>query len=160
MPSPYLSAEAIAQMDEDSHSHPLHEPGLRYQRSLSDRTGLQRLGVHMVRVAPGQEATQLHFHHCEEEFIYVLSGRGVAILGDRRVEVGPGDFLGFTAPSAAHGMINPFEEELVYLMGGERRGFDVCDYPQMEKRLIRMGDDRSLMDWHHFNTPAINLPQP
>jgi len=55
----------------------------------------------------------------EEEWVYILSGRGLADIDGQQYEVGPGDFMGFPSPGIAHLLRNPFEEELVYLMGGE-----------------------------------------
>jgi uncharacterized cupin superfamily protein len=37
----------------------------------------------------------------------------------------------------AHHLRNPFEQELVYMMGGERREFEIADFPRNHKRLIR-----------------------
>ena len=78
---------------------------------------------------PGRYSTEFHYHDADEEFLYVLSGRGIAEIGDERFEVGPGDFMGFGAPSKPHAMRNPFDEDLVYLMGGERNVSDVVHYP-------------------------------
>jgi uncharacterized cupin superfamily protein len=157
--SPLLKATEIASLDERHHVHPLNPKAIRHTRSLGDAVGLQRLGIHLVRIAPGDETTQFHFHHHEEEFIYILSGRGIAELGDSNVEVGPGDFMGFTAPSVPHSLCNPFDIELVYLMGGERQEFDVCDYPHLQKRLIRMGENRRLVDWQQLKPFALD-PSP
>lgn len=71
--------------------------------------------------------------------IYILSGRGVAEIAGESHEVGAGDFMGFPTPSVAHLLRNPFEEELVYLMGGEDRPLDVLDYPTLGKRYLLIG---------------------
>jgi uncharacterized cupin superfamily protein len=36
-----------------------------------------------------------------------------------------------------HHLKNPFDQELVYLMGGENREFDVADFPRLGKRMIK-----------------------
>lgn len=146
-----LTASQILAMPEYASGHALNPKALRYTKSLGDAVGLSRLGLHLVRVRPGKETTQFHLHYCEEEFIYILSGRGIAAIGDAEVEVNPGDFMGFTAPSLPHAMHNPFEDDLVYLMGGERREFDVCDYPRLNQRLVRIRGDRHIVDMNHFH---------
>ena len=75
---------------------------VRLTRTLGTRVGMQRIGVHIVRLQPGRESTQFHYHDADEEFLYVLEGRGIAEIGDESYEVGPGDFMGFTTPSPAH----------------------------------------------------------
>ena len=151
-----LKANHIAVMPEIAKAHALNSKAVRHTKSLGDTVGMTRLGIHLVRVEPGKETTQFHFHHQEEEFIYILSGRGIAEIGDRPIEVAAGDFMGFTAPSLPHSLSNPFEEDLVYLVGGERRSFDVCDYPRLRKRQVRMGSDRQLINWDDMQP----TPQP
>ena len=148
-----LKAHDIKAMQETVKVHGLNPQAVRHTKSLSDLLGMTHLGIHLVRVEPGKETTEFHFHHQEEEFMYIISGRGMAEIGDEQVEVRPGDFLGFSAPSLPHAMKNPFDEDLVYLMGGERRNFDMCDYPRLKKRLFRVAGKRQLVNWtdlHEF----------
>lgn len=108
-----LKAKEIAAMPEVAKVHPLNSQAVRHTKSLGDALGMTQLGIHLVRVEPGQETTQFHFHHQEEEFLYIISGRGVAEIGKAEVEVAAGDFMGFTAPSLPHCLKNPFTEDLV-----------------------------------------------
>jgi len=139
LPQPLLKASAIAALAEDVFVHPLNPKAIRHGKSLGDATGLHHIGIHLVRVEPGHDSTQYHVHQAEEEFIYILAGRGLADLGDDVLEVGPGDFMGFAAGGVAHSLSNPFEEDLVYLMGGMRLDFDICDYPRANIRMYRRG---------------------
>lgn len=140
---PLITRQAIAAMPEQVFVHPLNPNAIRHTKSLAAETGCLHLGVHWVRVAPGHESTEHHCHRGEEEFLYILSGRGIATLGDEQFEVQPGDFMGFAADSLAHSLHNPFEEDLVYLMGGLNLDYDVVDYPNRGKRLYRVGDRRT-----------------
>jgi len=142
-----LKASDIETIPETVKVHSLNPQAVRNIKSLTDAVGMKRIGVHLVRVESGKETTQFHFHHQEEEFIYIISGRGVAEIGDTEFEVEAGDFMGFTAPSLPHSMKNQFPEDLVYLMGGERCSFDICDYPRLKKRMFRVNQERQLVDW-------------
>ncbi len=135
-----------AKVKEESQSHPLNPNSLIRGISLSEQVGLKRLGFHLLRIAPGKESFIFHSHETEEEFIYILSGRGIAELGEESVEVGPGDFMGFPTPSIAHHLRNPFQEDLVYISGGERREMEVADFPRIGKRLVRVGMDVTIYD--------------
>jgi uncharacterized cupin superfamily protein len=135
-----------AKVKEESKSHPLNPNSLIRGISLSEQVGLKRLGFHLLRIAPGKESFIFHSHQSEEEFVYILSGRGIAELGDESVEVGPGDFMGFPTPSVAHHLRNPFQEDLVYISGGERREMEVADFPRLGKRLVRVGMQMTLYD--------------
>ena len=145
-PNALLRADAIAALPTFPFSHPLNPQSEIHLRSLSAMTGLQRLGISIGRVPPGKESFVYHFHHTEEEFIYILSGRGVAEIGDEAFEVGPGDFMGFTAPSVGHHLRNPFDQDLVYLMGGEHRDIEIGEFPRHGKRVVRSREQSHLVD--------------
>lgn len=146
-PIPHLlKAEAIAALPEVVSVHRLNAKAIRHTKSLGDTLGLTRLGLHWVRVKPGDVSTEFHFHHQEEEFLYIVAGRGIAEIGEVTVEVSAGDLMAFTAPSLPHALRNPFSEDLVYLMGGERRDVDICDYPRVRKRQFRLNCDRHVID--------------
>lgn len=142
-PHPLLTAAAIAQMPEQVLVHPLNANAVRHTRSLATAVGCQHLGVHLVRVRSGHDSTEYHRHRGEEEFIYILAGRGVATIDDQTFEVQAGDFMGFRPDSLAHAMHNPFAEDLVYLLGGYDLDHDVVDYPHQGTRLYRTGDRRT-----------------
>ena len=123
----------------ESFSHPWNPKSEVRGHRLGALCGLVRTGVNLVKLAPGKESFVYHTHHYEEEWIYILSGRGVAEIDGEEHEVGPGDFMGFATPSVAHHLKNPFDSELVYLVGGEARDFEVADFPKLGKRMIRRG---------------------
>ena len=144
IPKALVRASDIDAMDEASFQHPLNARSQIHIRSLSEAAGMEQMGVHIGRIPPGRESFAYHTHHYEEEFLYILSGRGVAEIDGQEIEVGPGDFLGFSVRqesgerrSVPHHFRNPFDEDLVYLMGGERRDFEIADFPRLRKRLIR-----------------------
>jgi len=138
----WLSAIDIGNLEEGVYPHPLNISAVRRMRSLGNLTGLTRLGIHLVRLTPGHDSSEYHRHHNSDEFIYVLEGRGKARVGNDTITVGPGDFLGFPAGGAAHSLFNPYEVDLLYLMGGNRPTDDICDYPEAGKRLRIDGDQR------------------
>jgi uncharacterized cupin superfamily protein len=113
---------------------------------LSRKTGLTRVGVSLLRVPPGKESFVYHSHETEEEFCYVLSGRGVAEVGEETFEIGPGDFLGFPAAGPAHHLRNTGTEDLVYMSGGEQRDIEIADFPRLGKRLVRMRKEALVYD--------------
>jgi uncharacterized cupin superfamily protein len=120
-------------------SHPWNPNSELYGTRLSSLVGLSRIGVSRVSVPPGKESFVYHSHQREEEWIYVLSGRGIAEIGDEEFEVGVGDFMGFPAPQVGHHLRNPYEEDLVYLVGGEALDVDIADFPRLGKRMVRRG---------------------
>lgn len=141
-----IRASEIKQITELNIFHPLNPNSEIHGICLSEEVGLERLGFSLMRIPPGKESFIYHSHHCEEEFIYILSGKGIAEIDGEEFEVGTGDFMGFPTPSVAHHLRNPFTEDLVYLMGGERREVDIADFPKQQKRLIRIGNQADIVD--------------
>jgi len=139
-------------MREEKFVHFLNPEAIRYTRSLGDACGLATIGVHLVRLKPGDDSTEYHFHHQDEEWVYILSGRGVAEIGRKKYKIGAGDFMGFVAGSEPHAMRNPFKTDLVYLVGGNRWPMDVCDYPRIGKRRYRMNGDNAYIDMAALKT--------
>lgn len=151
---PLVRSELARQL-EHKVSHPLNPQSEIHRISLGDLAGLRRLGVHLVRLPPAKESGAYHTHSCEEEFIYILSGRGRVIIDGTEHEVAPGDFMGFPTPSVAHVLGNPFSEELVYLVAGERCETEISDLPRLTKRVLRGPDGMKVVD-HAAIEPLIS----
>jgi hypothetical protein len=71
-----LKASDINSMDAFEFHHPLNPNSEIYLRFLERAVGLKRIGVTIARVPPGKESFIYHAHHNEEEWVYILSGRG------------------------------------------------------------------------------------
>ena len=127
-------------------SHPWNPESLMLGTQLARSVGLRRTGVNLIRIPAGKESFAYHSHHHEEEWLYILSGRAVALIDDVEYDVGAGDFIGFPAPSVAHHLRNPGPDELVYLVGGENRENEIADFPRLGKRIVRRGKDVEVVD--------------
>jgi uncharacterized cupin superfamily protein len=136
-PNLYLMRAADIDRVAQSFSHPWNPNSELRGTVLGRALGLKRTGVNLARLPPGKESFVYHSHHTEEEWVYVLKGRGMARIDSIEYEVGPGDFMAFPTPSVPHHMSNPFTEELVYLMGGENHETEVADFPDQRKRMFR-----------------------
>ena len=146
----HLSAEAISKLEGVRRFHQLNPAAIRTDKSLGDEVGLKNIGIHLISIAPGDTSAEFHTHRYEEEAIYVLSGRGTAVIGETRQKIAPGDFIGFPAGGAAHETINDGTEPLVCLVIGQRLAQDVVDYPRKRKRLYRNSGERNLVDYSNI----------
>jgi uncharacterized cupin superfamily protein len=142
----YLSAEKITAMAGERRVHFVNPKAVRINKSLGDWVGLKNIGVHLMTIAPGDRSTEYHCHRYEDEAIYVLAGRGTAVIGDESYKIAPGDFLGFPGGGAAHETINDASEPLICLVIGQRLAQEVVDYPRAGKRLYRNSGQRDMVD--------------
>jgi uncharacterized cupin superfamily protein len=127
-------------------SHPWNPASLMRGTQLGRSVGLKRTGVNFIRVPPGRESYVYHSHRFEEEWLYILSGTGVALIDGQEFAVAAGDFMGFPTPSVAHLLRNTGAEDLVYLSGGENREFEVAEFPTLKRRMVRMGEQVDVYD--------------
>ena len=92
-----IKAEEVAANAADF-SHPWNPNSQLVGTRLSALVGLSRVGVSLVGIPAGKESFVYHSHHREEEWIYIISGQGVAEINGEEFEVAAGDFMGFPAP--------------------------------------------------------------
>lgn len=149
-----VTAEQIAQMDGLAKTHFLNGRARRINKSLGDLTGLTGLGFHIIEVAPGDETTEHHVHHFEDECVYVLDGAGTALIGDAAYPVKAGDFIGYRKGGLAHSIRNTGNGVLRCIVAGQRLAHDVADYPRQGKRLYR----NAAMAWNLVDLAAVSEP--
>jgi mannose-6-phosphate isomerase-like protein (cupin superfamily) len=63
--------------------------------------------VYRVRIEP-RCRTSISYHRVAEEYYFVLSGSGIALLGGEGFRIGPGDFLRLP-PGTTHGFVTDAE---------------------------------------------------
>jgi GST-like protein len=138
---PHKTAVILRAADLDRAEVPLVQrlnPRSRFSDAwLSGLAGLERIGLSRARIPPGGESFAYHAHQAEEEWLFVVSGRARARIDGQDHELGPGDFAAFPTPQAPHLLTNPYGEDCVYLMGGERGlPTDVLAYPDLGKSYV------------------------
>ena len=142
---PVFTAEDRRRKGLETFAHPLNPERSQMRGiSLSQQAGLARVAVHVGVLPPGKESFVYHSHALEEEWMFVLSGRGRMEIDGELHDLGPGDFVGFAAPSKHHQLHNPYDEDLTYLTGGERGAVEVAELPRLNLVMVRRGVDAML----------------
>jgi uncharacterized cupin superfamily protein len=110
----------------------------REKTVLGDVVGLTQFGVNLTRLKPGAASALRHWHHNEDEFVYVLEGELVLIEDGGEVLLRPGDAAGFKAgvPNGHH-LVNKSQRDAVYLEVGTRAPSDRAQYPDVDLDLVR-----------------------
>jgi len=101
---------------------------------LGDAAGLSQFGVNLLRLPPGQWSAHRHWHHHEDEFVYVLEGEVVLVTDAGEETLTAGDCAGFKAGEAnGHHLQNRSDREAVLLEVGSRHpGGDGAEYPDID----------------------------
>lgn len=145
MPNCLITSDRIESQKVEG-SHPWNKNSLFKSTQLSRALGMARSIVVHVTLPPGKESFVPHTHEREEEWIYILSGSGTADIDGSAVPVGSGDFMGFTTPSVVHHLRNTGSTDLCYLMGGECQFAEASNFPTLNRRKIRHGDEVHVFD--------------
>lgn len=132
-----IRKDEIAAMAGLSKTHFLNPGARRINKSLGDAAGITTFGFHLIEVAPGDQSTEHHLHHHEDECVFVLEGEAEARIGEEGFTVGPGDFIGYRKGGLAHSIRNTGAGVLRLIVAGARLAHDVCDYPDQGKRIYR-----------------------
>lgn len=99
-------------------------------KELGKSVGSQKIYINLDSVPPKGFSTKYHSHSQQEEFFYILSGKGKLRLNDAETEVKPGDFLSKPAgKNISHTFYNSGDEPLLILDIGTNEQEDTCYYP-------------------------------
>lgn len=79
---------------------------------LAQHAGARRLVANLYELEPGALVSPLHFHHANEELLFVLSGTPTLRTGREHVRtLEPGEVVAFAVgPAGTHQILNRSEE--------------------------------------------------
>lgn len=113
------------------------EKGTRFgctMKTLGRPTGAKGIGCSWYEQPPGRTAFPRHFHTANEESLYVLEGTATVRIGEKTIELRPGDYVTFNVgPDHAHQVINDGDGPLRYLCFSTMNSPDVVSYPDSNK---------------------------
>ncbi len=110
---------------------------------LGAATGGKQLGASLFELAPGKADFPFHFHHHNEEAIYVLEGEGLLDLGEKdtqQVPIRAGDYIAFpVGPEGCHRVTNTSDASLRFLCISTMKDPEVAVYPETNKVGVMAG---------------------
>lgn len=79
---------------------------------LAQHAGARRLAATLYELEPGALVSPLHFHHTNEELLFIMSGTPTLRMGsDDERSLGPGEVVAFPiGPAGTHQILNRSEE--------------------------------------------------
>lgn len=110
----------------------------RFRKKLGDAGGLTQFGVNLTRLEPGSASAQRHWHHKEDELVFILSGEAVLIEDEGVTVLKAGDAATFKAdvPNGHH-LVNRSDTDVICLEIGSRFADEVADYPDIDLHVDR-----------------------
>jgi uncharacterized cupin superfamily protein len=112
----------------------------RSRRRLGEAAGLSDFGVNLTELAPGAASALRHWHHLEDEFVYVLSGELVLVTNAGEQVLTAGQCAGFPKGVAdGHHLVNRSAQPATYLEIGARKPGEVAEYPDVDLAYTKAG---------------------
>jgi uncharacterized cupin superfamily protein len=111
-------------------------------KALGAFGGAAHVGVCLEELPPGKQACPTHFHHLEEEHLYLLEGTLELTLGNATYALSSGSYVCFPAgQQAGHSIRNIGTTVARYLIIGERNPHDVIVYTDSGRVSVRLTDE-------------------
>jgi len=113
----------------------------RLRKRLGDAGGLAQFGVNLCRLLPGAASSIRHWHHNEDEFVFVLEGEVALVENDGETMLKPGDAAAFKAGVAnGHCLVNRGVRDVTFLEVGTRAQTEIAEYPDADLRAVKSPD--------------------
>jgi uncharacterized cupin superfamily protein len=110
----------------------------RFRKRLGDAGGLTQFGVNLCRLEAGAASSIRHWHHNEDEFVYVLAGEVILMDDAGETLLRPGDAATFKAGVAnGHCLVNRSGSEVLFLEVGTRAATETAEYPDIDLRAVK-----------------------
>ncbi len=110
-----------ADVAEEASTYPDSDELMSAGRAIGRAAGLERIGLHLERLAPGTRTSFPHAEEKEEELVYVLEGSVDAWIDGTLHPMQAGDLAAFPAGTGiCHTILNNSDADARLLVGGER----------------------------------------
>ena len=100
---------------------------------LGEGGGLTQFGVNLVTLAPGAMSSLRHWHHNEDEFVWIVEGDCVMVQDAGETVMRAGDCAAFPAGSTdGHHFFNRTDRPARFLVVGTRAAREVGVYSDLD----------------------------
>jgi uncharacterized cupin superfamily protein len=100
---------------------------------LGDAGGLTQFGVNLVMLEPGAMSSLRHWHHNEDEFVWVVEGECTLVQDAGETVLRPGDCAAFPAGDPdGHHFLNRTDKVAKFLVVGTRAPQETAVYSDVD----------------------------
>lgn len=125
----------------------------RTKRKLGNIFELTNFGINLTELDPGSVSSVMHFHTKQDEFLYILEGTPILVLGDEEHQMEPNQCVGFKAGTeVGHQLVNRSKDQVVYLEIGDRASNDGGAYTKDDLH-AHLSENGEFVFTHKDGTP-------
>ncbi|MCU0903363.1 MAG: cupin domain-containing protein [Tabrizicola sp.] len=110
---------------------------------LGDAGGLTQFGVNLVMLEPGAMSSLRHWHHNEDEFVWIVEGECTLVEDEGETVMRPGDCAAFPAGSTnGHHFLNRTTSMAKFLVVGSKAPQETAVYSDVDL-MVQIGGGRA-----------------
>jgi uncharacterized cupin superfamily protein len=100
---------------------------------LGEAGGLTQFGVNLVMLEPGAMSSLRHWHHNEDEFVWIVEGECTLVQDEGETVMHPGDCAAFPAGSPnGHHFLNRTDRIAKFMVVGTKAAQEVAVYSDVD----------------------------
>jgi uncharacterized cupin superfamily protein len=100
---------------------------------LGEAGGLTQFGVNLVQLEPGAMSSLRHWHHNEDEFVYIVEGECILVQDAGETPMRPGDCAAFPAGNTdGHHFLNRTSKVAKFLVVGTKAPSETAVYSDVD----------------------------
>jgi uncharacterized cupin superfamily protein len=100
---------------------------------LGEAGGLTQFGVNLVMLEPGAMSSLRHWHHNEDEFVWVVEGECTLVQDEGETVMRPGDSAAFPAGNTnGHHFLNRTDKVAKFLVVGAKAPRETAVYSDVD----------------------------
>ena len=113
---------------------------------VGEKIGANQLGYNITIIPPGKKSCPFHNHHVNEEMFFILEGTGLLRFGEEDYQLKQNDIIACPVGgrTVAHQIINNSDDDLKYLALSTNKVYEICEYPDSDKILSKVGSYESI----------------
>lgn len=122
---------------------------------LGEAGGLKQYGVNLVMLEPGAMSSLRHWHHNEDEFVWVVEGECTLVQDEGETVMRPGDCAAFPAGNQnGHHFLNRSDKPAKFLVVGTKAPQETAVYSDVDMMVhITPGEKGRAEFTHKDGTP-------
>lgn len=117
---------------------------------LGDAGGLTQFGVNLVTLEPGAISSLRHWHHNEDEFVWVVEGECTLVQDEGETVMRPGDCAAFPAGDAnGHHFLNRTDKIAKFMVVGTKAAKETAVYSDVDMMVHLTPGEKGKAEFTH-----------
>lgn len=126
---------------------------------LGEAGGLTQFGVNLVMLEPGAMSSLRHWHHKEDEFVWIVEGECTLVQDEGETVMRPGDCAAFPAGSPnGHHFLNRTDKVAKFMVVGTKASSETAVYSDVDL-MVHVGPEKGRAEFTYKDGTPFEGPR-